>query len=81
MELLSYYFIQSKLLKLVVYVFVFPRCYNNFTPFVLLSRRRHLDNTTFLAFPKRVMLKRENIATFFIFSVTYTIYKGPKLDA
>jgi hypothetical protein len=28
--------------------------------FVILMRRRHLDNTTFFMFPKRVILKREN---------------------
>ena len=32
----------------------------NFTPFVKLMRRRHLDNTTFSVFPKRVVLKRKN---------------------
>ena len=29
-------------------------------PFVILMRRRHLDNTTFFVFPKRVILKRED---------------------
>jgi hypothetical protein len=28
--------------------------------FVILMRRRHLDNTTFFVFPKHVILKREN---------------------
>ena len=28
--------------------------------FVILMRRRHLDNTTFFVFPKCVILKREN---------------------
>ena len=40
--------------------FVFPRQYDKFTPFDILTRRRHLDNTTFFVFPKRVILKREN---------------------
>ena len=29
-------------------------------PFVILMRRRHLNNTTFFVFPKRVILKKEN---------------------
>jgi hypothetical protein len=40
--------------------FFFPWLYNNFMPFVILLRRRQLDNTTFFAFSKRVVLKREN---------------------
>ena len=39
-------------------VFVFP--YGNFTPFVIIMRRRQLDNTTFYLFPKLVILKGEN---------------------
>ena len=41
--------------------FVFPQQYDYFTPFVILTRRRHLDNATFIVFPKHVILKRENI--------------------
>jgi hypothetical protein len=37
-------------------------------PFVILTRRRHLDNTTFFAFPKGVILKRENSTCKRIFS-------------
>jgi hypothetical protein len=53
----SYYFIPSILLKRIVYMylklillmfFIFPPQYDNFTPFVILMRRRHLDNPTFL---------------------------------
>ena len=60
------YFIQSILLKLVVYVlkliflyFCIPSIVRQFMPFVILTRRWHLDNTTFFAFPKHVILKRE----------------------
>ena len=70
---ISYCFIPPILLKLVVYIqklillmfFVFPQLYDNFTPIVILMRRRHLNNTTFfLMFPERVILKRENNSTY-----------------
>ena len=55
------------MLKLVVYIFklmllIFPYSLNNINEktFVILMRRRHLNNTTFCVFPKRVILKREN---------------------
>ena len=44
----------------MTYVFVFSQEYDNFTPFVILTRRRHLDNKTFFVFLKHVILKREN---------------------
>jgi hypothetical protein len=64
----SYYFIPPILFKLFVYifkahityVFIFPQYYANFTPFVILMREWHLNNTTPFVFPKRVILKREN---------------------
>ena len=64
----SYYFIQSILFELVVYVLMLINLmflysldrYDNFRPFVILTRKRHLDNTIFFAFPKGVILKREN---------------------
>ena len=65
---ISYYFIQYILLKLVVYVlkliflmFLYSLdSTTNFRPFVILMRRQHLDYTTFFALPKGVILKREN---------------------
>jgi hypothetical protein len=30
-------------------------------PFVILTRRRHLDDMTFFAFAKRAILKRKNV--------------------
>jgi hypothetical protein len=61
---MSYYFIPSKLLKLIVYNFklillMFSYFLNNTTTFVILMRKRHLNNKTFV-FPKGVILKREN---------------------
>ena len=69
---IRYHLIPSILLKRIVYmfsthityVFVFPRYYDNYTPFVILMRRRHLDNTIFFVFLKRVILKRVNIKSF-----------------
>ena len=54
---ISYYFIPSILLELVVYVFQLILLM--FTPFAILMRRWYLDNTTFIVFPKRVIIKRE----------------------
>ena len=66
---MNYYFIPSTLLKLTVYtykphityvIFVFPRQYNSYTPFVISKRRRHLDNTTFLCvFPNRAIIPKK----------------------
>ena len=73
-EGISYCFIPSILLKLVVYVFklVFLMLSYSLDNITTSMRRRHLDST-FFVFSKRVILKRENNTLNIGFSVTYNL--------
>ena len=65
---ITYYFIPSILLKLIVYISKLLLLMFLYTldsaailrHFVILMRRQNLHNTTFFMFPKHVILKKEN---------------------